>query len=244
MRLLAPTLPVVLSLAACGQEPAPAPAPEPERDPIARQALFGEIATDPDLVGRNLANAALGGGTDHSIPAIVATREEIEAARREALSLAGDAALLDAPADIPRDPRPIPEAATVSLIERASLVEGLRPCAAQMDFTARWAARMPAAVPLFPRSNTLDAAGIAGGGGGQTCDLRAVAFATPVAPDAVAGFYRAMMAKAGLAPQVTMRDGDMVVQGAKGAGRAALFVRTDPHGITRGELIVSRLARR
>ena len=87
LRALLPLLPAVL-LAGCGPRAAEVPA---ERDPAVTGALAADLMTDPDLAGRNPANAALTGGgpAEAAIPLEDRSAETIAAARSEAVRLAG-----------------------------------------------------------------------------------------------------------------------------------------------------------
>ena len=58
-------------------------------DPASEQALNDELATDPDMAGRNEANAALSGTGNAAIPDIDKSPRAIEAARSRAAELVG-----------------------------------------------------------------------------------------------------------------------------------------------------------
>lgn len=231
MRVAVLFLPVLL--AACSDEPEE-PGIVPERDPVATQALNDQIMVDPDLSQQNEANAALSGNGDHSLPPVVATREAIEGAKLEAADLVGGTANLRRLSD-PQAAEPLPEAALYSVTELAKLTKGAAGCAEKASFTAGWAAKMPAALPIYPRGNTIEAAGSDSGG----CKLRAVRFLTPVARADVLAFYAASARKTGLTSAYS-RAGDIeALEGGKGASRYAVYVRRRQSGISEVALVTS-----
>ena len=221
-------------LAACSSEPEEAPI-VPERDPATTQALGDQIMVDPDLAQQNEANAALTGGIDHSIPPVVDTREAIAGAQQEAADLVGGSSkfvTLDEPTESSES---FPEAARYSVAELARLSKGLGACADAASFTASWAARMPEAFPIYPRGNTIDAAGR----DSDSCSLRAVRFLTPVSQEDVLAFYATRAKSAGLPADYFMRGGFAVLQGNKGQKTYAVYIRRRSSGISEVGLVTS-----
>lgn len=231
MRALFALMPILL--AACSGQPEQ-PEIVPERDPLTRQALNEQIMVDPDLAQQNEANAALTGGTDHSLPPVIATREAIEAAKLEAADLVGGTANLRPPGT-PKAADPLPEVALYSVTELAKLTSGNAACADKASFTARWAARMPKVLPIYPHGNTIEAAGIDTAG----CALRAVRFLTPVSREDVLAFYAAIARKAGLSVAYARAEDIDVLQGAQGNRRYAVYVRRRESGISDVGLVTS-----
>ena len=84
-RLLVSLVPVAL-LASCGDK-AEDEAAGDAMDPASEQALNDELSSDPDLAGRNEANAALSGTGNAAIPNIDKSPRAIEAARSRAATL-------------------------------------------------------------------------------------------------------------------------------------------------------------
>lgn len=221
-------------LAACSGEAEEQPI-VPERDPATVQALGDQIMVDPDLAQQNEANAALTGGTDHSIPPIVNTREAIADAQQEAADLVGGTsnfATLGEPA-ISSDP--IPESARYSVAELARLTDGLAPCADPASITASWAARLPKAFPIYPRGNTIDAAGH----DGAKCSLRAVRFLTPVPREDVLRFYATRARTAGLAAKYTRHGEFDRLEGKKGGVAYSVTIRQRSSGISEVGLVTN-----
>ncbi|WP_435418111.1 hypothetical protein WAB17_00615 [Parerythrobacter aurantius] len=198
------------------------------------QALGDQLTVDPDLSQQNEANAALGGNTDHSLPAVIATREAIEAAKLEAGDLAGGTANLR-PLGEPAATTGLPEETLYSVVELARLTAGVGRCADRATFTAAWAASMPAALPIYPRGNTLEAAGTDAGG----CKLRAVRFLTPVTSEDALAFYAAMARRGGFGV-VHERAGETdILRGSSGRRHYSVYVRRRETGITDVALVTS-----
>lgn len=202
------------------------------RDPVAAAALDDPLMTDPDLTGQNQGNAALHGGLpDGAVPPFKRSAEEVAAAKLEAERLLGR--------PIPAAPEPagntktsrLAGAATMQAIAEASGLGGA--CAGKIEYSAIWAARLPAALPVYPRGHTL----VAGGSDVAGCKLRAVRYVTPVQPGDVIAFYHASASAAKL-PAARSREGDDEVLSGKGY---ALFARKRSDGLSEIDLVTSGL---
>ena len=214
-------------LAACsgGEDAAD---PNAQRDPVAAAALDDPLMTDPDLTGQNRGNAALDGGLpDGAMSAFKRSPEEVAAARADAERLLGK--------PIPAAPEPassakssrLAGAVTLQAIAKATGLGG--DCAAKMEYTMVWAARLPGALPVYPRGHALTA----GGSDQAGCNLRAVRFVTPVDPGQVIAFYLASASAAKL-PAERTREGDDEVVSGKGY---VLFARKRGDGLTEVDLV-------
>lgn len=190
-------------LAACGGDTAPGPAPS--RDPQVAQALDDPLMTDPDLSSRNEGAAALTVDSDGSLPLLPATPEAVAAARAEAAALIGRATgrALPKPDSGPAEPiaNGTPEAHLKALPFGAG-------CATGLAVSAIWAARLPSALPVYPRGATVAAAGSDGPG----CKARVVTFTSPVPLDEVIAFYWARAARLG--PSYRLNGAEHVLTGA------------------------------
>ena len=78
-----------------------------------------------------------------------------------------------------------------------------------MQVSAIWAARLPGALPIYPRGATLAATG----GEGRSCRVAAVVFSTPIPAQEIAAFYWQRALNARLAPKVLLAGSSIVVQG-------------------------------
>ncbi|MEY4239948.1 MAG: hypothetical protein RL339_2549, partial [Pseudomonadota bacterium] len=220
-------------LTACGD--AAAPETTPLRDPAIMGALSESLLSDPDLVGasRNATMLAGGGPAEGGVPLFGPDEKEAARARDEAARLLGGAI---APAPRAEAGADISVAAKV---QTAAGVAGVHPfaakCAASLDYSFAWAARFPAALPVYPRAHAQEA----GGSDAAGCKLRVINFRTPVSVNDVVDFYHASAARAGLVPRVAKAGADLVISGGKGGLAFAVHVRPMADGITEVDLITN-----
>jgi len=194
-----------LLLAGCGDEPVPAePAP---RDPAVAQALDDPLMTDPDLSSRNDGAAALTVRTDGALPVVAQSAKAIAAARADAAALIGGADKLIA------IPAPSGQAAPLGDPygpgDHLAVLRDKTACRAPLTGSTIWAARLPAALPVYPRGATLAATG----GDGKGCRIAAVRFETAVPLDEVLAFYWTQAKAARLAPRYLTAGDAAVLQG-------------------------------
>lgn len=231
--LTAAGLSAALLLAACGRAN-DGPDPRTALDPVLTGAFADRIMTDPDLVSQNHGDAALAGGgvPTAEIPAEPRTREFLNAARVEAVRLAGGSI---APAPVPAGGAsaspfaadPTPRAAVLAL-------PGIDPsCASGLAYGATWAVKLPARVPIYPRGHLQDAAGSDAPG----CGLRAVRFTTPLPAGEVTDFYFTIARAAKLGGVTRRQDGtDDVIAAGTGSTAMTAFVRSRDDGLTEVDL--------
>lgn len=221
-----------LSLSGCGDEP-PAPRPE-EIDPAVLAALGDQILVDPDLARQNEGAAALTGGIDHALPLPDRSVRAIDAARAEALTLVGGRDALRALPAPSGKAKAAPLAARLSIVSRARYAGAPPRCLEALVHDFAWAARMPAAFPIYPRGATQEAAGL----DSRACTLRAVHFRTPVPVDEVLAFYHMRAREAGYSSTLTEAGVERVLRGAKGEAAFAVFARETAPGATAVDLVV------
>lgn len=203
-----------------------------EFDPAVAQALGDQLMVDPDLVGQNEASAALTGGSDQSLPLEIATTEAIRDAKQKALVLAGKNGVLP---DLPK-PGLLGQSASVSILaDEVSRVVGPSQCMAGARQSAIWAARLPDALPIYPRGATQDAWGSDASG----CAFRAIRFTTPIAQTDVAAFYVAIAHKAGFRPRYLAGEDERRIEGSRGPTRLAVHLRPGLDDTTEVDLIVA-----
>lgn len=235
LRATLPAAIALLALCACSR-PDPAPDANTERDPAAAAALNDPIMVDPDLASQNRGNSALSGGgpAQGDLPDFVRTPEEADAARAAAQAMLGSApAAAPAPAST-TDKSKLGGALTMPAIAAASGIT-TSACADQLGFTFGWAARLPAALPVYPRGHAIMAAG----SDGAACKVRAVRFVTPVAVSDAVDFYYAS-ARAAKLPAEHRREGqDEVVAGKQGSAAYAVYIRQRPDKLTEVDLLTS-----
>lgn len=229
-------LPLVLVLAACGDEQKADP--KAERDAVVAAALDDPIMADPDLASQNRGNTALSGGGPAmaAIPPDKRTPEEADKARQAAQDLLGGQ--ID----------PAPAAATTlpeSKLARVATMQGVAQslglggagCPAKLNYGFIWAAQLPAGLPIYPRGHTRVAAGADDG----TCRVRVVRYVSPVGVADLVDFYYASALKAGLAPQRRREGSDEVLAGTKGGASYAVYIRSSADGLSEVDLAVSGL---
>jgi len=212
------SLVTLLALAACARATPPAPR-QTEADPAVARAVMAPLLADPELVAldRDPLAAALP-PDDFASATVTAARAEarklLAGAELRALAEGGacrgcDALLVEA------------RAALLGPGCRARLAPGLE-----------WSLRLPADLPIYPKSHLRDAAG----SDEPSCPTRAASFTAPVPAAEVAAFYRALAARAGY----DLRSaGAHAVVGRRGQQRMAVIVRPGEGGFARFDLIVA-----
>lgn len=212
-------LAVLAGLAGCN--PA-GPPPPPPRDPVVAEVLAGPLMTDPDLASQVQPGAVfvLPGPATAPLPLIDRSDDEIAAARAEAAALTG-ASTAPAPpaADDPAAVRALTPVATAARV--LAQLRSAPACAASARYSALWGARLPAAVPIYPRGHLRDGAGSDSPG----CRLRAVTYLTPVPVAAVMDFYWARAAAAGLEAGHGRTAADERILAARGTAGFAVYAR-------------------
>lgn len=115
--------------------------------------------------------------------------------------------------------------------------QGSGGCAANMKYSAAWAARLPADMPLYPQARVTEAAGSEGG----RCTLRAVSFSAPSALQGVVDWYYTRAVKAGYTAEHQV-DGEMHILGgtrSRDDGAYVLYLTARPDGGTDVDLIAN-----
>jgi hypothetical protein len=203
---------IVLALAASCSREEPA-APAEQRNPVVTQALDDPLMTDPDLSSRNEGAAAITVRTDGPLPALPVSPDAVGSARAEAAAMIGGE---DKMAAVPPATGTVPALKTDhSLSDHLALLADKTACKAPLRDSTIWAARLPQALPVYPRGATIAATG----GEGTGCRVIALQFATPVPLPEVLAFYWQRARAAGLAP-VRRSAGDASVLQGQGKGTA------------------------
>ena len=202
-------------------------ATEREDDPALAAALGGPILVDPDLVGQNRANSvAAMPWQSGALPTVDANPEAVAAARAEALRLVGGPGRMQKAPEASGEPGGGPSAVAGG---------ANADCAGRAEYTTRWAARLPAPFPVYPRGAVQEAAGTDAGG----CALRVVNFVTPVPVGEMMDFYYTRARDSGFSAERGVQDGDDVLAGVKGGASYMIHARRLPSGNTEVDLVTS-----
>ncbi|MEZ5680031.1 MAG: hypothetical protein R3E14_01920 [Erythrobacter sp.] len=204
-------------------------------DPASQQALNDELMTDPDLATRNEAGAALSGTGNDAIPEIDKSTRAIEAARTRAVEMVGGSANMKPAPTAKQLAANAPDTRAMVAAAQAAVSPGGANCANSIEYSASWAAKLPAAFPVYPRGNTQEAAGTDKG----DCALRIVTFYTPVKVDDVFAFYASRATAAGFSVEHALKDGSNILSGTKGNSALVVYGRRLPSNVTQIDLVTT-----
>ncbi|MEQ1498292.1 MAG: hypothetical protein ABL914_06500 [Novosphingobium sp.] len=226
----------LLALAACSDSKSNNA--QASRDPVVADAVNDPIMADPDLAAQSRGGSALTGGGPASaqIPGFKNTPEEKAAALNAAAALFGGKIDPAPVAQQTKEKSQLAGAETVMATAEASGL-GRGACLNSFQFSAIWAARLPAMLPIYPRGHTM----VAGGSDAPGCKLRSIRFVTVVAVSDVVDFYSASAAKAKLPVQRRREGADEVVAGTSGKQGYGVYARQRADGLTEVDLITSEL---
>lgn len=206
-------------------------------DPAVNGALGTPIMVDRDLAGQSNANAATSGArpVDGGVPTVQGGGTVTEAtgdARRIAggnLMRAPDAVAWADTCDSNCDAtRP----ATLGGLARQ---QGGEACAADIQYGAGWAQRLPAAFPVYPRAELVEAAGVMNG----RCNVRVVNFRSRAGMQAVLDFYYTQARRAGYDAEHVVRGEDHLLGGTRGDLAYVVMLRPMAGGLVDVDLIAS-----
>lgn len=225
-----------LLLTACGGG-ADEPADKAAADGELASALGDEIMVDPDLAGQNQGNAAVAAGLgDGTLPPEMLSPEAIERARSAALDIVGGAGRMKKAPVAVEVAGKLPADSALAVASRAAAAPGANGnCADRAEYTMQWAARLPAAFPVYPQGSVQEAAGTDEG----ACALRVVNYVTAVPLDEVIDFYFTRATGAGFSAQRIKEDGDDVLGGVKGKASYVVYARAIPSGGTSVDLVTN-----
>ena len=229
----------MLALAGCGDTPneAASPAPAalatstaasvPAADPALTAALRDQIMVDPALVQQ--ANA------DTIRPPTQPQSGAVPPVDIAAAAQAQPAALTTSPGETLRSaPAPTGNCRQCA-IARQSLTLGalaeaqggrVGQCAANVDYSAGWANRLPRGLPLYPDARVAEAAGA----DGQGCALRVVSFSSAAPMQRLLDWYYTKASGAGYSAEHHADGAEHVLAGNRRGGgtfMATMRARTD-----------------
>jgi hypothetical protein len=192
-------------------------------DPAIESALEEQLLIDPDLIDQNLAGSAIDVPLpDRSLPQPELGDRALSAAREAAFGeLGGSESIVPAPAPV----------ANSEGYRAAAAVP--RACMGNVGFSARWAAQMPPAMPVFPLGAVQQAAGSDHHG----CSLRLARFITPVPVAEVLDYYHTRARLAEMSGTHAQADGTDILWGARQSARYVLYVRPYADGGSEVDLL-------
>lgn len=121
-----------------------------------------------------------------------------------------------------------PDGDRPELARAAAATQGAGGCAAaaQFDYGAGWANRLPAAFPAYPGGRITEAAGNDRG----DCSMRVVTFTTSDRFDRVLDFYRQVAARGGYSAEGQRRGSDHILGGSNERTDGAYYLIVTPTG--------------
>lgn len=220
-----------LMLAGCGSS-GDTPAGT-ETDPAMSGALGDRIMVDPEMAGQEGAAIAANSG-QIALPPEDRSPEAIADAKTKAAAMAGGK-LQPAPQPGQGGGAALAESAATAAQVAQTAQGSQTDCAAKVQYSNTWAAKLPADLPVYPRGAVQEAAGL----DSAACALRVVNFATPVSPEDVISFYYTKAGKAGYGAEYKLDGSDHVLGGRKGGKAYTVYARKLDNGITEVDLVTS-----
>jgi hypothetical protein len=229
---------VLMSLAACGRKDSEQASLEVldnelvgnASDPALTAALEDQIMVDPNLAAKN------GKGTRRTPGALsqpIPPERRADAAKAEYAMANGK--LLRTPGAGKftggTDGQPV-TLGQLAASQKAGAAGG-NPCADKLDYSARWAARMPEEMSIYPQARVVEAAG----GNEAPCKLRVVTFRSSATMQAVLDYYYTKAVRAGYSAEHLEDGKDHMLGGTRRDDAFMLFLRNLPGGGTEVDLI-------
>ena len=109
---------------------------------------------------------------------------------------------------------------------------GAAACAARVTYSAGWANRLPADVPLYPDARVREAAG------NDACGLRIVSFTSGAPIGRILDWYNARVTRAGYSAEHQASGAQHVLGGTRGAAAYVVYATANPGGGSDIDLLV------
>jgi len=204
------------------------------RDPALMSALQDQIMVDPALIASANNDAIRPPAQPYSapVPAETLTRAApVAATISEAVKSAPP---VDNAAGCPQCAARKGSLTLGALAARQS-GRGARSCSANMQYSTRWALRLPAEFPLYPDARVTEAAG----NESNNCALRVVSFASAAPLQTVIDWYYTRASNAGYSGEHQADGGQHVLAGTRGDAAYAVFLTSRGDGGTDVDLVAS-----
>lgn len=185
-------------------------------DPALMGALQDQIMVDPQLAGQANKDAIRPASQPYSAPV---PAETVAAAN---IAMPKDGELLKAPAPSGRcDACDVQgQAITLGSLAAKQKDKGTAGCASKLSYSAGWAARLPAGMPIHPQGRVSEAAGAQDG----QCSLRVVTFSTPQPLQTMIDWYYTRAVKSGFSAEHQAKNGQHVLGGTRDRDGSAYVV--------------------
>ncbi len=234
-------LPLLLAplLAACGKPAAPpqqdldsldrelteGAKPANQRDPALTAALRDQIMVDPAMTQSANTNVV----RPPSRPDAGSVPPDAAGARPDGVTAADLKPVPAAKGDCPAC-RKADGALTLGELARRQ-APATAACAQAVSYSAGWANRLPANVPLYPDARVLEAAG------NDACGLRIVSFASSAPTGRILDWYNARVTRAGYSAEHQADGARHVLGGTHGDAAFILYATPRPGGGTDVDLV-------
>lgn len=230
-----------LMLAACNKDPAPqqdlesldkalTEQPAAARDPALTASLADQILVDPALAQGSNGNAVRppprpdsGATPPVDIASIPDTVDQATLRRAPA-----------ATADCP-ECKAATGALTLGELAGRQRTPGTADCTATVGYSAAWANRLPADLPLYPDARVVEAAGASSNG----CRLRVVSFVSSAGVPKVIDWYYTRATGAGYSAGHKAAGAERVLAGTRGRDAYVVFANPRAGGGTEVDLVVN-----
>jgi hypothetical protein len=198
-------------------------------DPQVMAALQDQIMVDPQLAAKSNADAVRPAPQPYAAP--------VPHPGIAAGSAARDEPLMKAPAPRPFADATARQAITLGALARAKGGKSAAACTQRLAYSAAWADRLPADLPLHPDARVNEAAGVEGDG----CSMRVVSFYVGKPAAGLIDWYYTRAMKAGFSPEHQAHGATHMIGGTRRDGLATVIFLTDRgDGGTDIDLIVGR----
>lgn len=205
-------------------------------DPALMGALQDQIMVDPQLAQQSNKDAIRPPSQPYSAP----IPSDTVAAAKAAMPAEGELLKAPEPVDGKCDACDVQDkSVTLAGLAAGQKDRRTSECAAKLNYSAGWAARLPADMPLHPQARVTEAAGADDGG---QCGLRVVTFSTPQPLQTMIDWYYTRAVRGGYTAEHQLKDGQHVLGGTRSKDDSAyvVFLSSRGDGGTDIDLIANR----
>jgi len=183
-------------------------------------------ALDNRLAGKSEADPALTASLEDQIMVDTSLSSQ---ANDDAIRPPKEPAQTMVPPDAPTDATPNAQGPTLGSLAASQggmSRDAFNGCGLSVQYSAGYAAKLPADLPLYAGAKVIEAAGSDENG----CKLRAVTYSAPVTADKLVAHYVAAARKAGYTPAIKAEGNGQMVSGRRAADGGAFYVIVEGQG--------------